>query len=55
MWLQIVVVGVLLVILFWIGKIMYTVQRGLTEAIRGLNSLDERLAAIEKLLGKDEN
>jgi hypothetical protein len=53
LFIQILGIGILLIILFWIGKILFTVQRGLIETIRGLNSLDERLAAIEKLLSKD--
>jgi len=41
-------------ILFWLVAIFYSLQKGLNQTIRGLNSIDERLAKIANELQKRE-
>ncbi len=36
------------VLLFWVGGIFFALRNGLNEIIKGLSSLDERLAKLEK-------
>jgi hypothetical protein len=38
----------LCVLLYWIGRIFYTMQKGLNEIIAGLSAIDERLARLER-------
>ena len=38
----------LCVLLFWIGRIFYTIQKGFNEIIAGLTAIDERLARLER-------
>ena len=34
-------------ILFWIAKLLFTVQKGMNEIINAMNSIDKRLSEIE--------
>jgi len=46
-------VALLALILFWVGKIFFAVEKGLQETIKGMNSIEERLAALEKTTRED--
>lgn len=41
-------VVLLALILFWVGRIFFMVQKGLNEIVKGLNSIDERLSDLER-------
>ncbi len=47
-----VVLVALVVIVFWLARVFYVLQKGLNEIISGLNSLDQRLANLEARPGE---
>ena len=45
---EIAILAVLLVILYWVGAIFYAIQKGFGEVIKGLQSIDERLSESQE-------
>ena len=46
--LGIVIVGELLLLLYWIGGIFYGIQKGFNQVLKGLESIDARLRQLEE-------
>ena len=41
---EVIIIVLMCVLLLWIGRIFYAIQKGLNEIIVGLTSIDERLS-----------
>ena len=48
------VVVLMCILLVWIGRIFYVVHKGMNEIIKGLSSIDDRLAHLEEGLPSAE-
>jgi len=48
---EIVLIGLLamlLIMLYWVGAIFYAIQKGFNQVVKGLESIDARLARLEE-------
>ena len=47
---DIIIIVLMGVMLYWIGGIYNSVRNGINEIVKGLNSIDERVAGLEREL-----
>ncbi len=43
---EIAIVALLLIMIYWIGAIFYAMQKGFGEVIKGLESIDDKLSRL---------
>lgn len=46
--LGVIIVGQLLLLLYWMGGIFYGIQKGFNQVLKGLESIDARLSRLDK-------